>query len=38
MSVAEGAVVDYVIGSAEGGVVDPGLSDRIAENYGLMVA
>ena len=38
VSVAERDVMDYVIGSEGGGVVDPGLSGRIAENYGLMIA
>jgi hypothetical protein len=38
LDIAETDVVDYIIGSEASGVVDPGLSERIAENYGLIIS
>ena len=38
LTIAESDIADYVIGSETTGVVDPGLSHRIAENYGLIVS
>jgi hypothetical protein len=38
MYIAERDVMDYAIGSETGGVVDPGLTNRIAENYGRIIS
>jgi hypothetical protein len=37
MNISTGELLDYTIGSPTAGVVEPGLTQRIAEDYGLVL-